>query len=152
MIFERDYDTPPPVESSSEAAEMWVPHPSRPRGAEIPALQPRQYAPTPSNTITCLSASFTLCRCLMLHTILPLTICSASILGQIVESLYSLKQVVPSRHAEAARIEKQLDRFYMDLPHFLKFDGSTQSPPPPPHVLTFNMQYWNTVLLLHRPL
>lgn len=84
---------------------------------------------------------------------LPLTQAfSAGILGQIVESLYSVKQVVPSRHAEAARIEKQLDKFYLDLPPFLKFDGSSHLPPPPPHILTFNMQYWNTVLLLHRPL
>jgi hypothetical protein len=78
----------------------------------------------------------------------------ARILGQIVESLYSVKQVVPSRHMENTRIENLLDAFYLELPEYLKWDlsGDTTAHVPPPHVLTLNMQYWNTVLLLHRPL
>jgi hypothetical protein len=78
----------------------------------------------------------------------------ASILGQVIESLYSVKQIIRSRHTEANRLEEILDHFYLDLPEALKCDF-TNNPPseiPPPHVLTLNMQYWNAVLLLHRPL
>ena len=79
---------------------------------------------------------------------------TAKILGQIIESLYSVKQVVPSRHMESARIENSLDTFYLELPEYLKWglSGDTMAQVPPPHILTLNMQYWNTVLLLHRPL
>lgn len=77
----------------------------------------------------------------------------ASILGHVVESLYSVKQVVHSRHAEAAKLEDQLEAFYLDLPQYLKYDTSNPlAPVPPPHVLTLNMGYWNAVLLVHRPL
>lgn len=76
----------------------------------------------------------------------------ASILGQIVETLYSVKQVVHSRHAEANRLEEQLEAFYLELPAYLKCDLSNAPMPiPPPHVLTLNMMYWNAVLLVHRP-
>ena len=77
----------------------------------------------------------------------------ASILGQIVETLYSVKPVLTSRHHEATKLEEQLDTFYLDLPAYLKYDASKPgSPIPPPHVLTLNMMYWNAVLLVHRPL
>ena len=76
----------------------------------------------------------------------------ASILGQIVETLYSVRQVVHSRHAEANRLEGQLEAFYLELPAYLKYDASNSAMPiPPPHVLTLNMMYWNAVLLVHRP-
>ena len=79
---------------------------------------------------------------------------AASILGQIVESLYSVKQAVPSRHQEASRIEEALEALYLDLPSYLKIDLSSGIPRnlPPPHVVVLNMQYWNAILLLHRPL
>jgi len=77
----------------------------------------------------------------------------ASILGHVVENLYSVKQVVHSRHVEAAKLEEQLEAFYLDLPQYLRYDASNPSGPvPPPHVFTLNMQYWNAVLLVHRPL
>jgi hypothetical protein len=83
---------------------------------------------------------------------LGLTINKASILGQVVESLYSVRQVVHSRHVEANRLEEHLEAFYLELPAYLKYDASNPATPiPPPHVLTLNMMYWNAVLLVHRP-
>ena len=57
------------------------------------------------------------------------------------------------RQAEFVRLEQLLDRWYIDLPEHLRFDPTqpkyfTQ----PPQILTLHMQYWCTVLLLHRPL
>ncbi|KAG8835837.1 hypothetical protein FRC17_000801 [Serendipita sp. 399] len=132
MVFERDYDTPFPVEFPSESEEVW-------NGTTIKAdgINQLTYTPTRSHTIACLRASARL----------------SSILGRIVETLYSVKQVIPSRHQEASRIEELLDALFLELPPFLKVDLSAGAVTqlPPPHILVFNMQYWNAVLLLHRP-
>jgi hypothetical protein len=46
-----------------------------------------------------------------------------------------------------------LDKWYIDLPEHLRHEsGPSKLPVPPPHILTLHMQYWCTVLLLHRPL
>jgi hypothetical protein len=79
----------------------------------------------------------------------------AFIMGQILEGLYSIKQAVPSRHGEAARLEEALDKWLLVLPDHLKLDINSiknGAPPPAPHILVLHMQYWNAVLLLHRPL
>ncbi|PVG01630.1 hypothetical protein CPB86DRAFT_871039 [Serendipita vermifera] len=136
LIFERDYDTPLPVETFAESIELWAPHRSSISG-EHQSTQHLNYNPTNSRSISGFNAAARL----------------SSILGQIIESLYSVKQVVRSRHTEANRLEEILDRFYLDLPESLKCDFTNGAPAelPPPHVLTLNMQYWNAVLLLHRP-
>lgn len=79
---------------------------------------------------------------------------------------------VGSRQVETAKqvtaLEGTLDRWYLDLPHHLRYDTAavtiidrddatnnnttTSSSLPPAHVLTLHMQYWCAVLLLHRPL
>lgn len=72
----------------------------------------------------------------------------------IVQSLYSIRTSASSaRHTEAYELEKRLDKWYLDLPEFLRYDPSVRKLPiPPPHVMTLVMNYWTTVLLLHRPL
>ncbi|CAG7850422.1 SubName: Full=Uncharacterized protein {ECO:0000313/EMBL:CCA69624.1} [Serendipita indica DSM 11827] len=136
MIFERDYDTPLPIETSSEADEIWT-SPRLPPGDHSQHQLEHFYRPTQSHSIACLGAASRL----------------SSILGQIVESLYSVKQVVPSRHHEASRIEEALEALYLELPTYLKVDLSSGIPRnlPPPHIVVLNMQYWNAILLLHRP-
>ena len=79
----------------------------------------------------------------------------AAIIGQILEGLYSIKQAVPSRHGEAARLEELLDKWLLALPDHLKLDINSiknGAPPSASHILILHMQYWNAVLLLHRPL
>lgn len=79
----------------------------------------------------------------------------AVIISQILEGLYSIKQAVSSRHREAARLEETLDKWLLALPDHLKVDINSiknGAAPPAPHILTLHMQYWNAVLLLHRPL
>lgn len=79
----------------------------------------------------------------------------AAIISQILEGLYSIKQIVPSRHREAARLEEILEKWLLVLPDYLKVDINSiknGAAPPAPHILILHMQYWNAVLLLHRPL
>jgi len=79
----------------------------------------------------------------------------AIIISQTLEGLYSVKQAVPSRQREAARLEEILDKWLLALPDHLKLDINSiknGAAPPAPHILILHMQYWNAVLLLHRPL
>ena len=76
----------------------------------------------------------------------------ASILAMIVQAIYTVRNT-PTRTSDAAQLERTLDKWYNELPDYLRYDSSVKSvTAPPPHVLTLHMQYWCAVLLLHRPL
>ncbi|KAG6848569.1 hypothetical protein H0H93_015837, partial [Arthromyces matolae] len=127
MIYERDFDTLLPSEDDPEELEDWTPS-TIPENTQMPP-------PVPARTISCFNASASL----------------ATILGSIVQNIYAIRPA-SSRHAEARVLESSLDKWYHALPANLRYDVSaTKGPTPPPHILTLHMQYWCTVLLLHRP-
>ncbi len=69
-----------------------------------------------------------------------------------IQSIYPIRPHT-FRHEELTRTEQLLDKWYIELPEHLRFDPSSPKYlSQPPHVLTLHMQYWCTVLLLHRPL
>ena len=73
-------------------------------------------------------------------------------ISEICQAIYSIKPA-SNRPAELARLDSQLTKWLLELPEPLRYDpASPKNPPPPPHILTLHMQYWCTVLLLHRPL
>jgi hypothetical protein len=79
---------------------------------------------------------------------------AASILSRVLETLYAIRPQ-SGRHQVLAELGRALDKWYLELPESLRFDTSSRASRdsvPPPHVLTLHMQYWTTVLLLHRPL
>ncbi|KAF8512680.1 fungal-specific transcription factor domain-containing protein [Hysterangium stoloniferum] len=138
-IFERDFDTPYPVEDPKEENDLWLRDSSPCAGEAISDTElPSSYVPVPGRIMTCFNASARL----------------SGILSNIVESIYVI-QPPPShsRHAESVKLEKKLDMWYLGLPECLRLPRSGQKslPLPPPHVLTLHMQYWCSVLLLHRP-
>ncbi|KAG6826250.1 hypothetical protein H0H92_000574 [Tricholoma furcatifolium] len=127
MISEKDYDTPLPSQDDPEENENWTPSIVL-EGTEMPA-------PVSARTISCFNASARL----------------AGILGMIVQGIYAIRPDT-SRQSEAKYLEGVLDQWYIALPENLRYDvGSTKRPIPPPQVLTLHLQYWCTVLLLHRP-
>ncbi|KAG8904867.1 hypothetical protein FRB99_001034 [Tulasnella sp. 403] len=131
---EHDYDTQLPEEDDEEENEPWVDYPSMPAGMAQPeAMKPPQMT-GPSRTISCFKASITLSK----------------ILGTIVFNLYAIRAPSSSvRHRERIAIEQKLEKWMLDLPDHLRYNGS--GPTPSPAVLTLHMQYWCTVLLLNRP-
>lgn len=138
-IFDRDYDTQLPSEEEAEELEIWRPHPSKPVGSvDLERERPVEFAqsvPAPGRIISCFNASATL----------------SDLLGRIVVCIYGIRPV-SSRHVESVHFESLLDKWYLELPENLRHEpGSTKFSPPLPHVLTLHMQYWCTVLLLHRP-
>ncbi|KAF9078330.1 fungal-specific transcription factor domain-containing protein [Rhodocollybia butyracea] len=76
----------------------------------------------------------------------------SGILSMIIQAIYAVRPVSSSRHEEAIFLEGILDKWYYGLPVHLQHDTqSFKTQTPPAHVLTLHMQYWCTVLLLHRP-
>lgn len=77
---------------------------------------------------------------------------TAIILSMIMQAIYPIRPH-SFRQTEFTRIEQLLDKWYLELPEHLRFDANTPKYSTlPPHILTLHMQYWCTVLLLHRPL
>ncbi|KAF5361342.1 hypothetical protein D9757_012319 [Collybiopsis confluens] len=72
-------------------------------------------------------------------------------LGTVLQTIYAARPA-SSRHGELALIDGLLNKWYYGLPANLQHDPqSLKSSVPPPCVLTLHMQYWCTMLLLHRP-
>lgn len=128
MIFDQDFDT---LMLDEKDPEEWKPCEYR-----LSSLDGKMTSPIPGRIISCFNASATL----------------SSILGKIVQDIYAVRPQV-SRHAVLQKLEALLDRWYIELPEYLRFDHSVASSRQKavvPHVLTLHMQYWCAVLLLHR--
>ena len=57
-----------------------------------------------------------------------------------------------NRTSEAMILEERLDKWYIGLPEHLQYNCPKSDRIPAPHIVTLHMDYWCTVLLLHRPL
>lgn len=141
--------------------ELWQRHNSPCPGETIPEVERfSSYVPVPIRLISCFNASARLCTslglsffffCFLQHSCL-LFPHSAGILSNIVETIYAVHPPpAHSRHTESALLEKRLDKWFVELPEHLQISCASTTMPLP-HVLTLHMQYWCSVLLVHRPL
>ncbi|KAG7095560.1 hypothetical protein E1B28_006297 [Marasmius oreades] len=126
MIFERDFDTLLPDEEDPEEGELWPHH-------ESSKVEHSASNGIPGRIISCFNTAVTL----------------SGILSMIIQAIYAVRPVC-SRHGESVFLEGILDRWFLDLPEHLRYEPSPIYVPLP-QVLTLHMQYWSTVLLLHRP-
>ncbi|KAI0640400.1 fungal-specific transcription factor domain-containing protein [Trametes meyenii] len=134
-ICERDFDTELPLEEDAEEMEAWRPHPAPLVMDDVAESRRDEVSPVPGRIISCFN------ECAKLSVIL----------SQICQTIYAIKPAT-SRPAELTKLDQALTRWSLELPEHLRFDpAAPKSPPPPPHILTLHMQYWCTVLLLHRP-
>ncbi|KZT36275.1 hypothetical protein SISSUDRAFT_1050132 [Sistotremastrum suecicum HHB10207 ss-3] len=140
-IFERDFDAPLPSEDELENTEMWEPTPFPPLlDPPTQPAPPPPFKPQQSMMLTVFNASATL----------------SILLGSIVQSIYAVKSS-PSitRTGEKMALEERLDKWYLELKSELRLDitkvAAEPDKCPPPHLFALHMQYWCTVLLLHRP-
>ena len=99
------------------------------------------YVLTPSQRPFCLSSGFHFTAC---------------ILSSIVQCIYSIRPE-PDRTSQFHTLEEILESWFLELPEHLRYDptaakfSGTSGRLPPPNVLTLHMNYWCTVILLHRP-
>ncbi|KAI0694111.1 fungal-specific transcription factor domain-containing protein [Cytidiella melzeri] len=134
-IFEHDFDTELPSIEESDELETWTTHPSPVYLDD--GTEERSPAPltSTSRVISCFNESAKL----------------SIILSMIMQTIYPIRPH-SFRQAEFTRIEQLLNKWYLELPEHLRFDANTPKYATlPPHILTLHMQYWCTVLLLHRP-
>lgn len=124
-IREGDFDTALPEVDQAEEEEMWPP----PTHPEI------EHVPAPAVIMTCFRAWASL----------------SVIIGTITDNIYPVKATsrIP-RRTWLSKLESQLDQWYLDLPDCLRYATATKRVIPPPNVLRLHINYWATVLLLHR--
>ncbi|TRM66968.1 fungal-specific transcription factor domain-containing protein [Schizophyllum amplum] len=128
-ISERDFDTPLPSANDPEEYEDCKPYSS------LCSHERMRLQAVPGRSISCFNASATL----------------SNILSMIVQAVYSVRSG-PAPDEEVQYLEGLLDRWYIALPEHLRRDpGFANQTAPLPHVLALHMQYWCSVLLLHRP-
>ncbi|EIW80664.1 hypothetical protein CONPUDRAFT_166122, partial [Coniophora puteana RWD-64-598 SS2] len=134
-IFEKDYDPQLPSETEPDELELWSPfHSSRASTRSLEETADSAIAPpVPARTLSFFNASSKL----------------SGILSWIVQVIYSIRPGF-SRHAESMRLEGLLNKWYLDLPQYLRYEPG-QKTVPLPHILTLHMHYWCTSLLLYRP-
>lgn len=134
-IFENDFDTELPSDAEADETEGWLPHPSPVFVGDVSESHVPRTTPVTGHIISCFNESAKL----------------SIILSMIMQAIYPIRPHT-FRQTEFARIEQLLDKWYIDLPEHLRFDPSSPKYySQPPHVLTLHMQYWCTVILLHRP-
>lgn len=134
-VFEHDFDTELPSVEELDELEVWVTHPSPvylDDGTEESSPAP---ITATGYVISCFNESAKL----------------SIILSMIMQTIYPIRPH-SFRQTEFNRIEQLLNKWYLELPEHLRFDAnSPKYVTQPPHILTLHMQYWCTVLLLHRP-
>jgi len=134
-IFENDFDTELPSVEESDELEIWVAHPSPVFLDDASEMAPLSSTPVTGYVVSCFNESAKL----------------SIILSMIMQAIYPIRPHT-YRSAEFSRIEKLLDKWYIELPEHLRFDSSSPKYlTQPPQILTLHMQYWCTVILLHRP-
>lgn len=134
--------------------EEWAPHPSAPILDDPAEHSPRTLSPTTGHVVSCFNESAKLCKSVMaMRKFVPAEPATLAILlSMIIQIMYPIRRHV-FRLTEFSRLEKLLDKWYLELPEHLRFDpASSKHDPLTPHVLTLHLQYWCTVILLHRPL
>lgn len=75
------------------------------------------------------------------------------IAGEVLAKIYRVSRanVLPSREIRES-LHSRLSQWSLDLPEYLDYKVPSNRPCPAPQVLAMHIQYWATVLLLHRPL
>ncbi|KAL2846447.1 fungal-specific transcription factor domain-containing protein [Aspergillus pseudoustus] len=82
-----------------------------------------------------------------------------TLISQMMLKLYSPSTANDSQSSPSARaaafveIERKLQQWYRSLPSFLRISpDKIPELSPPPHITSLNLMYYNTLILLHRPL
>ncbi|KAH8690326.1 fungal-specific transcription factor domain-containing protein [Talaromyces proteolyticus] len=132
-LSELPSDHQPIFFDDSTADEIWAPYYCD--ASNTTAISPEVYPPMKSYSVSCFGNSCKL----------------AIIINQIILQLYSRNTVCVS-DSTLRDIREQLDNWRTQSPEYLTYDPDNLSGICcPPHILTQNLLYYTTVILLHRP-
>ncbi|TNY20133.1 fungal-specific transcription factor domain-containing protein [Rhodotorula diobovata] len=153
-IHERDYDCGFPSEDEPDEHEQWRPirldgtewtappnvnrtHPgSGETVAEDNAKFLKAYPPTRAHTLSCFNAAGAL----------------AVIINRIISNIYAIRIRVLGQSSETllSLLDQSLASWYLALPPHLQYNPAS-SKVPPPHILSLHLQFYSSLILLHRP-
>ncbi|GAA5982372.1 hypothetical protein JCM11641_006960 [Rhodosporidiobolus odoratus] len=147
-IHERDYDTTFPSEDEPDEHEQW--RPTRLDGTEwssptktssdFPpediARVLKSYPPCKANTMSCFNAAGAL----------------SVIINRIISNIYAIRIRVLGQSSETllSLLDQSLASWFLALPPHLQYNP-TGTKVPPPHILSLHLQFYSSLILLHRP-
>ncbi|GAA6052521.1 hypothetical protein JCM3770_003807 [Rhodotorula araucariae] len=149
-IHERDYDCGFPSEDEPDEHEQWRPirldgtewtSPPNPKSSsetlsEENAKFLRTYPPTRAHTLSCFNAAGAL----------------AVIINRIISNIYAIRIRVLGQSSETllSLLDQSLASWYLALPPHLQYNPASKKVPPP-HILSLHLQFYSSLILLHRP-
>ncbi|BGP06376.1 fungal-specific transcription factor domain-containing protein [Rhodotorula toruloides] len=147
-IHERDYDCGFPSEDEPDEHEQWRPirvdgtewtSPPRSGSEEVPdevAKFLKSYPPTRAHTLSCFNAAGAL----------------AVIINRIIINIYAIRIRVLGQSSETllSLLDQSLASWYLALPPHLQYNPASKKVPPP-HILSLHLQFYSSLILLHRP-
>ncbi|GAA6061791.1 hypothetical protein JCM10212_004847 [Sporobolomyces blumeae] len=147
-IHERDYDTGFCSEDEPDEHEQWRPirldgtdwhSPPKNPDSQFPeeiARGLQNYPTTRANTLSCFNA----------HAAL------AVIINRIISNIYAIRIRVLGQSSETllSLLDQSLASWYLALPPHLAYNPAS-SKVPAPHILALHLQFYSSLILLHRP-
>ncbi|KAL2867481.1 Zn(II)2Cys6 transcription factor [Aspergillus lucknowensis] len=132
VLQELPFDHTPEFLDTSAENEIWTPYHGE--SLNLSRVSVGRYPPLKAHSISCFENS-----------------CKLSvILNDIIVHLYSRHG--PPDLDETLRIKRRLDEWRENLPEHLKYDpDNLPAYCPPPHIMSQNLLYHTTIILLHRP-
>ncbi|TKA50167.1 hypothetical protein B0A53_06439 [Rhodotorula sp. CCFEE 5036] len=147
-IHERDYDCGFPSEDEPDEHEQWRPvrvdgtefsGPPKAGSEALPAENAqflKSYPPIRAHTLSCFNAAAAL----------------AVIINRIISNIYAIRIRVLGQSSETllSLLDQSLASWFLALPPHLQYNPAGKSVPPP-HILSLHLQFYNSLILLHRP-
>ncbi|GAA5993685.1 hypothetical protein JCM10908_002295 [Rhodotorula pacifica] len=148
-IHERDYDCGFPSEDEPDEHEQWRPvrvdgteFSGAPKSGSAEALPAenvqflKSYPPKRAHTLSCFNAAAAL----------------AVIINRIISNIYAIRIRVLGQSSETllSLLDQSLASWFLALPPHLQYNPAGKSVPPP-HILSLHLQFYNSLILLHRP-
>ncbi|GAA6023010.1 hypothetical protein JCM10207_002039 [Rhodosporidiobolus poonsookiae] len=149
-IHERDYDCGFPSEDEPDEHEQW--RPIRLDGTEwtSPAKQ-GQEAEFPPEEVARVLMAYPTGRA---HTLSCFNAAGALavIINRIISNIYAIRIRVLGQSSETllSLLDQSLASWYLALPPHLQYNPASTKVPPP-HILSLHLQFYSSLILLHRP-
>ncbi|GAA6042703.1 hypothetical protein JCM8097_003755 [Rhodosporidiobolus ruineniae] len=147
-IHERDYDCGFASEDEPDEHEQW--RPTRLDGTEW-TTEPKQPSDFPSEEIAKTLKAYPPTRAYTMSTFNAAG-ALAVIINRIISNIYAIRIRVLGQSSETllSLLDQSLASWYLALPPHLQFNPNGTKVPPP-HILSLHLQFYSSLILLHRP-
>ncbi|GAA5887204.1 hypothetical protein JCM6882_002448 [Rhodosporidiobolus microsporus] len=147
-IHERDYDTGLCSEDEPDEHEQW--RPVRLDGTEWSA-EPKAQSDWPPSDVAKTLKAYPPCRS---HALSCFNAAGALavIINRIISNIYAIRIRVLGQSSETllSLLDQSLASWYLALPSHLQYNPAGTKVPPP-HILSLHLQFYSSLILLHRP-